>query len=108
MLMRATNLRNRRLGRALTALPGADRMSGFIHIEGSAMRELRINLVMLLSFCATLPLAVLGALLVLSETSLTTVHLVLAGAASAAFFGLLYALGLLTRCLAQVDGAAGK
>lgn len=70
------------------------------------MRELRINLVMLLSFCATLPLAVLGALLVLSETSLTTVHLVLAGAASAAFFGLLYGLDFLTRCLAQVDGAS--
>lgn len=62
------------------------------------MRELRINLVMLLSLCA--------ALLVLSDTSLTTVHLVLAGAASVAFFGLLYALDLLTRCLAQVDGAS--
>ena len=72
------------------------------------MRELRINLVMLLSFCATLPLAVLVALLLLSDTPLTTVHLVLAGAVSVAFFGLLYALDFLTRCLAQVDGAAGK
>lgn len=72
------------------------------------MRELRINLVMLIAFCAALPLSVLVALLILSREPISQVYLVLAGAASVALFGLLYALDFLTRCLANVDGAPNK
>lgn len=72
------------------------------------MRELRINLVMLIAFCATLPISVLASVLILSREPMANVYLVLAGAASVALFGLLYALDFLTRCLADVDGAPNK
>ncbi|MEW6372265.1 MAG: hypothetical protein AB1584_15120 [Pseudomonadota bacterium] len=72
------------------------------------MRELRINLVMLIAFCAALPVSVLVSVLILSREPMANVYLVLAGAASVALFGLLYALDFLTRCLADVDGASNK
>lgn len=72
------------------------------------MRELRINLVMLIAFCAALPISVLVSVLILSREPMANVYLVLAGAASVALFGLLYALDFLTRCLADVDGASNK
>jgi len=72
------------------------------------MRELRINLIMLIAFCATLPISVLVSVLILSREPMANVYLVLAGAASVALFGLLYALDFLTRCLADVDGAPNK
>lgn len=72
------------------------------------MRELRINLVMLIAFCAALPISVLVSVLILSREPMANVYLVLAGAASVALFGLLYALDFLTRCLADVDGAPNK
>ena len=72
------------------------------------MRELRINLLMLLAFCATLPVSVLGALLILGNEPMQTVYLVLAGAASLALFGLIYALDFLTRCLAMIETPAGS
>lgn len=72
------------------------------------MRELRINLIMLIAFCATLPNSVLVSVLILSREPMANVYLVLAGAASVALFGLLYALDFLTRCLADVDGAPNK
>ncbi len=72
------------------------------------MRELRINPVMLMAFCAALPVSVLASLLILSKEPMANVYLVLAGAASVALFGLIHALDFLTRCLASVDGASGK
>jgi len=72
------------------------------------MRELRINPVMLMAFCAALPVSVLVSVLILSREPMANVYLVLAGAASVALFGLLYALDFLTRCLADVDGAPNK
>ena len=77
------------------------------------MRELRINPLMPLSFCTTLPRSVMVALLILANAPTATVCLVLAGAVSVALFGLtlsglIYALDFLTRCLAMVDGAPGK
>lgn len=72
------------------------------------MRELRINPVMLMAFCAALPVSVLASLLILSREPMSHVYLALAGAASVALFGLIYALDFLTRCLADVEGVSGK
>lgn len=72
------------------------------------MRELRINPVMLMAFCAALPVSVLVSVLILSRQPMANVYLVLAGAASVALFGLIYALDFLTRCLADVDRAPDK
>ena len=72
------------------------------------MRELRINPIMLLSFCAALPLSVLAGLRFLVPLPLSAPNLILCCMVSVALLGLLYALDFLTRCLASVDGASGQ
>ena len=65
------------------------------------MRELRLNLALLIGYAAALPVSAIWAFCLVAKTPLTGFYLYLAGAASAGLVGSAFVLHFLTLCLGR-------